>query len=397
MRKRWAEASRVAEVRHAARAWREAEAIDAATLAAIEAEYPDPRPALSPAWRVLIFFLVSVAANSVFFGAVQLMHLSMGAGQWLVIGALLAAATEALRGSRFAGNGSDAATSFWAIVYVVFGVGFEVLRRSNRDFEEVFTALLFGGLLLCAAACIHWGYSAYGVLAAFAMFGLLDRFPGGRLWWILAAGILIVVSFRWFDRATLAPPHRRALAGVFAVSAMALYAAINRFSVDRRLVELLQKGLLESIQGDSWSRGAPPTIVRVISSVATALLPVIFLAWGIRACRTLVLDLGLVFAALSLVTLRHYVYLAPLWALLSAAGAALILGALWLNRYLRMRGGERRGFTAAPIFGTRRGQTLEAAALVAGFANAPSPAGAERGDLSTGGGRFGGGGASGEF
>ena len=397
MRRRWTEASRVAEVRHAARAWREADAIDAATLAAIEAEFPDPRPTLSPAWRVLIFFLVSVAANSVLFGAVQLMHLSMRSGYWLAFGALLAAATEALHGSRFEGNGSDAATSFWAIVYFLFGVGFHVLRRSNRDFEEVFTALLLAGLLLCAAACIHWGYSAYGVLAAGALFGLLARFPGGRLWWILAAGTLIVVSFGRFDRATLAPPHRRALAGVFAVSAMALYVAINRFSVDRRLVELLQKGLVESIREDSWSGGAPPTIIRILSSVATALLPVIFLAWCIRSRRTLVLDLGLVFAALSLVTLRYYVHLAPLWALLSAAGAALILGALWLNRHLRARGGEWGGFTAAPVYGAKRGQTLEAAAFVAGFAKAPSPAATDRGDLSTGGGRFGGGGASGEF
>jgi hypothetical protein len=389
MRKSWADASRAADVRHAARSWREAEAIDAATLAAIDAAYPDPRPVLSPAWRVLIFVLVSVAANSVFFGAVELIHLTAQPLHWILFGALLAASTEALRGSRFAGNGSDAATSFWAILYALFGLGLHLLRRSDRDFEETLTVMLVGALLLFGAACFRWGYSAYGAIGTVALYGLLARFPAGRLAWLLVALILIAASVGRLDRLALAPPHRRAWGGVLAVSALALYAAVNRYSVDRRLVE--------SLQEFSRPGAAPTTIVGVLSSGATALLPVLFLAWGIRARRTLVLYLGLVFTALSLVTLRHYVYLAPLWALLSAAGAALILGALWLNRYLRMRGGELGGFTAAPIFGTKRGQTLQAAAFVAGFANAPSPGNADRGDLSTGGGRFGGGGATGDF
>jgi hypothetical protein len=391
MRRRWAEHAHTAEVRDAARSWREAGAINAPTLAAIEAAHPDPRPALSPAWKVLIFFLVTVAVYSVSFGAVELFHLKNVQPVFLglLFGALLAASTEVLRGSRFAGNGSDAAASFWAIVFLLEGFALQVLREPNRDYERMLTFLPLAAALLFGAACVHWGYSAYGVLAAMALFGLLGRFPAGRLAWILVAGFLIAATFRRLDRAALTPPHRRALAGVFAVSALSLYAAVNRYSVDQRLVE--------SLQEVSQSGTAPSAIIRILSSVATALLPVVFLAWGIRARRTLVLDLGLVFTALSLVTLRQYVYLGPLWALLSAAGAALILGALWLNRYLRMRGGERRGFTAAPIFGGKRGHTLQAAAFVAGFANAPSPAGADRGDLSTGGGRFGGGGATGDF
>ena len=390
MRRRWAEASRAAKVRDAARSWREAGAIDAATLAAIEAAHPDSRPALSPAWKVLIFFLVTVAVYSVTFGVLELFHLNVQpVFLGLLSGTLLAAATEVLRGSRFAGNGSDAATSFWAIVFLLEGFALQVLREPNRDYERMLTFLPLAAVLLFGAACVHWGYSAYGVLAAVALFGLIGRFPAGRVGWILVAGFLIAAAFRRLDRAALTPPHRRALAGVFAVSALALYAAVNRYSVDQRLVESLQEA--------TSSAAAPATIVRVLSSVATGLLPVLFLAWGIRARRTLVLDLGLVFTALSLVTLRYYVHLAPLWALLSAAGGALILGALWLNRSLRMRGGEWRGFTAAPIFGTKHGQTLQAAAFVAGFAHGPSPEAADRGDLSAGGGRFGGGGASGEF
>jgi len=125
-------------------------------------------------------------------------------------------------------------------------------------------------------------------------------------------------------------------------------------------------------------------------------VPIAFLVWGIRARRTLVLDLGLVFTALSLVTLRAYVHLAPLWALLVAAGAALVLGALWVNRLLRLSpGAERAGFTAAPLYGAGRMETVQAAAFVAGFTG--QPARPERDDLSTGGGGFGGGGASSDF
>ncbi len=46
-----------------------------------------------------------------------------------IFGLLLLLAAEGLRASRFAGNGSDAAVSFWAIVYVVVGAGLPVEAR----------------------------------------------------------------------------------------------------------------------------------------------------------------------------------------------------------------------------------------------------------------------------
>lgn len=388
MRKSWADASRVAEVRHAARSWREAGVIDGATLAAIEAAYPDPRPALAPAWKVLIFFLVSVAVQAVFFGLLELPGVIARPIHGALFGALLAASTQALRGSRFAGNGGDAATSFWAILYFLLAFGLHLSRAPDRDWERAITLLPLLAVLLFAAACVHWGFALYGAFAAASLFIFLGRFPGGRMAWIGVGLLLIAASIGRMDRLAHPPPHRRALAWVFAVSALALYAAVNRFSVDRRLVE--------SLEEISRPGGAPTAIVRILANVATVLLPVIFLTWGIRARRMLILDLGLLFAALSLVTLRHYVYLAPLWVLLSAAGTLLILGALWLNRYLRSRGGERVGFTAAPLFSGKRAETLQTAAVLAGFAPTPAPE-RESGDLSTGGGRFGGGGATGEF
>jgi len=380
-------------VRDAARAWRDAGAIDAATFEAIDAEYPEPRPRLSPAWKALIFFLVTVAIHAVFFGFFSVTRIE-SAEIVLLSGALLVAAAEWLRGSRFAGNGSDAAASFWAIVYLLAGL-FWLWSRARHDEEATVTLLLAAAVVLFAAACVRWGFAAYGTLAAVALFGFLARLPGGRGWWLLVAGALLALAYRNLDRAALAPPHRNAAGGVFAVAAVALYLAANRCSVDFQWIEALR--------AHGSSSGSAPEVLRLLSTAATALLPAAFVAWGLRARRTLILDLGLVSAAASLVTLRFYVHLAPVWLLLVLAGAALILGSLWLNRWLRTgSGGERGGFTAAPLFSGRR-ESLQAAAVVAGFtgpaAHAPATAGpaSPGGDLSTGGGRFGGGGASGEF
>jgi hypothetical protein len=388
MKKAWADASRVAEVREAAEAWRDAGAIDAPTLEAILSAYPQSRPELSKAWKVLIFFLVTMAVHTVSFGIFAAFRMESA----LVVifgGAVLATAADFLRGSRFAGNGSDAAVSFWAVAYLLGGVGW-LLGESSHDDDMTITTILVTAVVLFAAACIRWGFAAYGTLAAAALFVLLGRLPAGRLCWIVGALVLLALAYRNLDRAWFAPPHRRAVAGVFAVAAIALYVAINRVSVDQQWIEAALRSAYYA-----YRKGPAPGLLALLSTAATALLPPAFIAWGIRTRRTLILDLGLVFAAASLVTLRYYVHLAPLWLLLSLAGAALVLGALAVNRRLRRSpGGELDGFTADPLFG-RRTEGFQAAAVVAGFT--PSPAPAQAGDLSTGGGRFGGGGSSGEF
>ncbi|HEY2797016.1 MAG TPA: hypothetical protein VGK26_03940 [Thermoanaerobaculia bacterium] len=386
MKKTWADAARGAEVRDAAAAWRDAGAIDAPTLEAIRAAYPESRPELSKPWIVLIFFLVTMAVHTVSFGVFAAFRME-SAAVVIFLGAVLATAADFLRGSRFTGNGSDAAVSFWAITYLLVGIGWS-LGEASHDEAATITTILVAAVAFFAAACVRWGFAAYGTFAAASFFGLLGRFPGGRLWWVAAAAALLALAFRNLDRASLAPPHRNAVAGVFAVAAIALYVALNRVSVDQHWIEAL-------LRAPSREPGTSHGALRVLSTAATALLPPAFVAWGLRARRTLILDLGLAFAAASLVTLRYYVHLAPLWLLLTAAGAVLVLGALWLNRLLRRSpGGVRGGFTADPLF-SGRSEGLQAAAVVAGFTASPAPA--RSGELSTGGGRFGGGGSSGEF
>jgi uncharacterized membrane protein len=67
MRAAWIAAERLAEVREAARDWKDAGVIDAATLTAIEEEYPQTRLELARAWKVLIFVLISAAVIGVHF------------------------------------------------------------------------------------------------------------------------------------------------------------------------------------------------------------------------------------------------------------------------------------------------------------------------------------------
>jgi hypothetical protein len=128
-------------------------------------------------------------------------------------------------------------------------------------------------------------------------------------------------------------------------------------------------------------------------------VPVGLLAWSIATRRRILLWLGGLASAASLVTLRWYVHVAPPWLVLTASGAALIALALGLRRVLATApGGERFGFTGAPLFEdpARHERLTAAVTLAAGARLQPEPPSAT-GKLRPGGGSYGGGGATGEY
>jgi uncharacterized membrane protein len=170
----------------------------------------------------------------------------------------------------------------------------------------------------------------------------------------------------------------------------AAYAAINVYSLDVGLIEELATLIRTP------SALAPPLFV--LAALATAVLPLAILLWGWRSRRTVVLDTGIVLAALSLVTLRHYVRVAPLWTVLTVSGAALIVLALAVERALR-RGldRERGGFTAEALFSGAREGALQTVPVVAAFTPAPAVTKTEEQGFVGRGGAFGGGGASDRF
>ena len=158
-------------------------------------------------------------------------------------------------------------------------------------------------------------------------------------------------------------------------------------------------GWLESFRKlGSTDRVPPDAAWRWLSIAATVLVPAIYLAIGLRSRRWVFLILGIATAAASLVTLRWYVHLAPLWVVLTLSGAALVAAVFALRRYLDSGPGqERYGYTAEPLFedaGRRR--MLEAGAAVLSLSPEARPV-HEEPKFSGGGGSFGGGGASSDF
>jgi hypothetical protein len=385
VRAAWLEAARTAEVRNGARDWKKAGAIDSATLAAVEAEFPVSRVELARAWMVLIFVLVSVAVLGVQVGVFGFNP--RGSGTFFVFAAILAAATEILRGSRLSGTGSDAATSFWAAVMLIIACGILLEAGKSRGLLTATIALAAG---VWAGACVRWGFSLYGAFAAVAAFLVLARFPFERAVWVFGGAALCVITARLSAQRRLASPRRRAFAAVFAVSALALYGAINLYSLDHRMVELLGMGT------PRWGPGALPAVVRLASVVATAIVPIAFIVWGLRVRRRLVLDTGATLAGLSVLTFEYYVRFGSV--AITAFGLALIGLALWLNRRLRLApGGELRGFSASPLLSADSGALSPAAALAAAATVPVATHPSDDADFSAGGGKYGGGGASGEF
>ncbi len=390
MKSEWIRAERAREVRETARAWSEAGAINAKTLEKVEALYPVDRQPLTGVWRILTFFFVSATVLAIFgaFAAAMDGKSHQLAAASFVLGVILVFVAEGLRSSlRHSRTGADAAAAFWAVLLLLIALPL------STDWGDIpWTLCLFAGSLLWALASWRWGHPTYAVFSACFYFLFLGRLEYGRALWLVTGAALALASARLLDRPSLAPSRRQSASGVLAASLIAVYTAINRFSLDRRTIE--------SVADWNASPSSPSSQAKLLSALATAALPVIVLIWGLRSRRTLVLDLGLAFAGLSLATLRYYVHLAPLWLILTACGSVLVCLAVLLNRFLsRSPGRQYRGFTAEPLFeGEKRQKTAQAVAFAAAFTpQAAQPAAAKRDDFSGGGGKFGGGGSSGTF
>lgn len=391
MRAEAAAADRRFEVREAARAWHRAGALDEKARAAIDAAYPDDRVRLGPAFRVLVFGFTVVAVSALF----GLFGLFLGAagekgGATLLIffGLVLVAATEVQIGPlRRAQGGTEAATAFLGVGCLLLGLIWANHIGGVRGEAWVDLALVLL-VVLCGAAAYRWGYALFAAAGAAATFLLAARGPFGRLLWIVGALALAPALARAGEAAALTPSHRRAARAVAAVSLVFLYLAVHRGSWDGGIVEVI-----------SGADGGVPEsrALRVLTAVATGLVPVATLAWGLRTRRHWLIALGALGLAASLVTLRFYVHVAPLWAVLIAGGGFALALAAVLRRYLdSAEGRERAGLTAAPLFTDTEGRSL--LELGVGVATVgPEARPVESPDLQPGGGRYGGGGASGKY
>jgi hypothetical protein len=386
-------ADRANEVRSAARAWQRAGAIDEAALATIEARYADDRGRLGRIFRILAFGFTLLALNSCF-GLLGLTCSPRGSRiAWLAVlwGLALVAATEVLLGPlKRADFGVEAATALMAAAYLSIGAGLVATNRVDDD--RAFVIFLAVAAAICAAGAWRWGFAFLCAGAVACVFLLLARLPAGRVFWIAAASAVAPVFLAGSESARLVPAHRRGCRWGLLLAIGALYVAVHIGSFDGRTVEWIADFREDQI--------LLPLGLRRLSIAATALVPLAVLAFGVTTRRTLFIYSGVLLAVASLVTLRFYVQVAPLWVVLTSSGAAALAVAIGVRRLLH--GGEDRergGFTAEPLFEDERKRHItEAVAVVASLTPEARTIPAEKpGGLEPGGGRYGGGGSTGDF
>jgi len=382
---------RAAEVREAADGWLRAGAIGTPTYDAIRDAYPDPCVTPGVVWRVLTALMVSVivvcAAAALELG-IQL-DLAAGAGLLLVLGGVSLGVTELLEASpRTARRGAAGATAFWGGLFVSIGLWGVLTEGWRVDSEGALNLALLASTIVWAAGCWRWGHPLFAGLSTLSFFVLLSRFSFGRALWVLAGTTLVGLAVWRADHSGWAPSHRRAAQVLLVAGLAAVYGAINVYSLDEQVIE----GFLKYTS----LRVPPPPSLFVLAAVATAMLPLAVVVWGWTSRRVVVLDTGIVLLALSLVTLRHYVHVAPLWVVLTAGGAMLIGLAIAVERALGRRPGrERWGFTADALFSDeRRQQMLQAVPVAAAFTPAAHVTPRAEEGFAGRGGAFGGGGAS---
>lgn len=388
-----ARADRNASIRAAARGWKRAGAIDGAALAAIEAAYPDNRHRVGPVFRVLLFLFTLISIN----GAIGFAWALMGrdsagvlAGLLFFFGIALVALTAGLIGQR-ARTGIEAATSLAGLGYLIGFAGWFFFTQAGLKEEPALGAALLVGAFLLAGAALWWKYPLYAGAAMAALLGSLTVLHGGRWGWIVLPLLAAPFLVRGAESARLPPAHRASCQAALAVALAGLYAAVNLISYDRGWIEAYDLGRRSGGPGG-------PRVLFILFTLATAIVPLVYLILGLRSRRSVFLLLGVASGIASLVTLRHYVHLAPLWALLTASGALLMIAVFALRRYLDSGPDqERHGFTAEPLFeDLRRQRLLEAGAAVLSLSPEARPLHQEPG-FTGGGGEFGGGGSSSEF
>lgn len=387
MRKDVEAADRSNEVRAAARAWNRAGAIDEKTLDAIQKQYPDDRSRVKPAFRVLLFLLTFVAMGSAF-AVLAFNEVPMRALLFLAALGSMALTELQIGELRRSSAGAEEAMALLSFGFSVAALWW-LFEDASGDFPWRFLSV--AAAVLAAAAAWRWGFSIFGALAVACLFRAMTNWTGARAVWVLAALALLTPLLSASVSPRHAPSHRRAADAALVTVLAALYFAVHLGSYD---AGLLERGYwLGSFDGASEAG-------RSLYIVGTAVVPLFLLALGIFLRRPLLLRMGVVLGVASLVTLRFYVHVAPLWVVLLACGGAAVAIGMLLNRYLASGpGGERHGFTAEPLFGepSSSARVIEAGlgmALAPGSTLSETPG---KPGFRGAGGEFGGGGASGKY
>lgn len=394
MKAAWRAADRAAELLAAARGWRAAGLIDEKAFGSIAADLSSTGPRLGPIWRVLVFLCVVVgvsAATTTSFISFGLREAAGVGVLLLILGVALAAVTDIIIDRcAFQPTGAEAATSVLAAGYLCLAafVLFDDLHLKGHAALRLtypWCAAVF------ALAAWRWGFRLYAGTAAVFVLLLSAQFGGARLAWIVVAALIAAWTTAVRATSELTPSHRDGVELTRLVALAAIYVAINYYSVDKGFLEEIGR-----VAGAPRHRAGDPSLL--LAGIGSALYPPALLGWGLRTRDRALLAAGIVAAALSLTTIRIYVHVAPLWALLAVSGAVLVGASLLLERWLRS-GAEaaRFGFTAAPLYGEESRERLLPVAAALALAPAARVLPGQPSRVAGKGGAFGGGGTDGSF
>lgn len=393
MKAAWRAADHAAELLAAARGWRAAGLIDESAASSIAAEYSTAGPRLGAIWRVLVFLCIVVGVVT----ATATSFISFGLREATGVGVLLLLLGVALAGvtdividrCSFQPTGAEAATSLLAVGYLCASVFVLIDDLHLRGHEALILTYPWCAAVFALAAW-RWGFRLYAGAAALFILLLTLQFPGARTTLIAVAALIAAGASATRATRELTPAHREGFALVRIVALAALYAAVNYYSVDKGFLEEIGR-----VVGAPRHRAGEFSLL--LAGLGSALYPPAILAWGLRVRDRTLIVAGIVAAALSLTTIRFYIHVAPLWLVLSAAGAVLAGTSLLLERWLRSGlDAERYGFTAAPLVDEgRRERLLPVAAALALAPQVRSVPDEQPGGGA--GGAFGGGGAGGAF
>jgi len=276
-------------------------------------------------------------------------------------------------------SGIDNALTYFSAATFLTSLAFLMTDHPDHTLLLYFIAcLLFTALcirycdLICTAAAFYCLLAVFYYLLHNLSLALLPFF------FMLFAALVYFLCSRFIEK-PIFRFHKNNLHTLRLLSLLSFYLAGNYFVIREATENILNFQLKK---GDDIP-------MALFFYLFTAMVPLLYIYWGLQQKDRLILLTGLGITILSALTFKNYFSLGQPEILLSAVGALLILLAYFTIRYLSS---PKHGFTAQP---DKNHSDLEALVLVQSFAG--KPAAPKQNAVQMGGGDFGGGGAGSGF
>jgi hypothetical protein len=241
---------------------------------------------------------------------------------------------------------------------------------------SAYLALRFADLLMSALSCLS--------LLAFVFFAWqhLGSLGMATLPFILmgASGAVYYFSKRMINHPQ-AYYYDHCLRIVEVVSLITLYFSGNYYVVNELSNELHN------------TPGAPLPF-GFIFWIITILLPLGYIAWGVKTRNAIMLRIGLLLVAGAVYTFRTYYHVMPIEVALSIGGAVLLLVSYTVIKYLKT---PKHGFTTAPLKRSSLLDHLNIESIIIGETFSHTGTAPTQADSRFGGGSAGGGGSSANY